>query len=69
MNPFFAIPDRRNIQDFTIYSVLAQPKKNAVTKSWTGTRDKGQGTSGLGEVGTRGRGEAVTWGCGDVGKQ
>ena len=56
MNPFFAIPDRRNIQDFTIYSVLAQPKKNAVTKSWTGTRDKGLRDS-------------EKWGRGDVGKQ
>ena len=39
---------------------------SAVTKSWTGTWDVGRGAWGRGDVGTRRRGDAQTWGLGDV---
>jgi len=40
MNPFFAIPDQKNIQGFNIYSVL-NLKEMPVTKSWTATQKCG----------------------------
>ena len=49
---------------------LCVDRKEAVTKSGTGTWDLGRGDSGTwgcGDVGTRGRGDVGTWGRGDSG--